>query len=106
MDGLQEGNKRDRVTGKIERSEALNERRSLALSLVAEAVNQLPTDHAMTLGWQLGLSGETLDVATIAGRLLLPEWRVDQLIYEAAVELGWALVCAEHDRHSVKEVAA
>jgi hypothetical protein len=106
MDRLQSGNKRDRANGKIERSEALNKRRSLALSLVAEAVNQLPTDHAMTLARQLGLSGETLDVATIARRLLLPEWRVDQLIYEAAVGLGWALVCAEHDRRSLAEVAA
>jgi hypothetical protein len=50
--------------------------------------------------------GETLDVATIAGRLLLPEWRVDQLIYEAAAELGWALVCAGHDRRSFEKVAA
>jgi hypothetical protein len=95
-----------RLIGKSGQAEVRSAGRSQALSLIGDAVDQMHPDHARVLSWQLGLTGETLDVATIAGRLLLPEWRVDQLIYEAAAELGWALVCAGHDRRSFEKVAA
>jgi hypothetical protein len=106
MNDLLRGIARGRVSGKAGRVEEATMCRSRALSLIGDAVDKLSPGHATVLLWQLGLSGETLDVATIAGRLLLPEWRVDQLLEEALVELGWALVCAEHDREPVAAVAA
>jgi hypothetical protein len=106
MNDLLRGVPKVRLIGKSGRAEVLSACRSQAFSLIGDTVDQMHPDHARVLSWQLGLAGETLDVATIAGRLLLPEWRVDQLIEEALVELGWALVCAEHDRRSSAEVAA
>jgi hypothetical protein len=95
-----------RLIAKVGRAEVPNGCRSQGLALIGEAVYRMRPDHARVLSWQLGLACETLDVATIAGRLLLPERRVDQLLEEALVELGWALVCAEYDRQPIEKVAA
>jgi hypothetical protein len=106
MNDLLRGISRVPVSGKVGGVDEATTCRSRALLLIGDAVGKLSRGHARVLGWQLGLSGETLDVATIAGRLLLPEWRVDQMLEEALIELGWMLVCAEHDREPVAAVAA
>lgn len=67
---------------------------TLAVQRIVDEVRCLSVPQQQILVWQLGLDGGTADVTTIAERLALPVDRVERLLEQALVDLGFALIGA------------
>lgn len=79
---------------------------TLAELRILEAVAQLPRPYRQILSWQFGLNGRKIDVTAIADRLMLPVERVDRLLDQALVELGFVLLSYEQPDPAEAEAVA
>jgi hypothetical protein len=94
---------------------------TLALERIRQEVRQMPYPQRQILLSQFGIDTPALDITTIADRLGLPPGRVDELLEQALVDLGFALIGAapadisilgivgpfdQHAKRGWKEVAA
>jgi hypothetical protein len=68
------------------------DRRSLALDRIGVEVGALPYPWRQILEAQLGLEGAIADLTTLGERLALPVEHVEQMLEEALVDLGFALI--------------
>jgi hypothetical protein len=68
---------------------------TLALERIKQEVRRMAYPHRQVLAAQFGIDEPAVGVATIAGRLGLPAGRVDELIEEALIDLGFALIGAD-----------